>query len=137
MAVMDSNAAVVIPIRQTKTAERKAKRLAAEAKIREQEAARQRRKRASAFGTVACSRPWFEAVVHRNEPYSPDFQCQCDRCRSETPSRLDPRPARETKISIDCQEDAEMEDAEFFPKFAQVDRIGSVYVTNRVQEYDA
>lgn len=100
----------------TKTAMRKAARALRDANLIAEERKKQTEKDMTKWGSIVCSGSagmsasqggsWFEAVVYRKEQYAPNFQCQCARCRHDSPDRLNPRSARESLISTDCQGEA-------------------------------
>jgi hypothetical protein len=60
-------------------------------------------------GTVACSSTWAEDCLYRGADYAPDFRCQCAVCRAEYPERLYPRAAMESRYSVDCQVETEVD----------------------------
>jgi hypothetical protein len=58
---------------------------------------------------VACSSTWAEDCLYRGAEYAPDFRCQCAVCRAEFPDRRYPRPAMESRYSVDCQVEADVD----------------------------
>lgn len=97
----------------TKTAARKAARVARDEKHRQEnlEAAKRQIASDTADATrVCCSSNWVLDVVYRGAEYPHTFHCGCAKCRHDSPSRLDPTPARESAISIDCEGSADLPD---------------------------
>ncbi len=79
---------------------------------------------------LACSATWADDCLFRGARYAPDFRCACANCRKFFPTRLHPRPFRESKYSTDCQVETD-EDPEFAEEFARLrndrPRFGSVF----------
>jgi hypothetical protein len=63
----------------------------------------------SRIGRVACTSTWAEDCLYRGASYAPDFRCQCATCRGEFPERLHPRQAMESRYSLDCQVETEVD----------------------------